>query len=57
MEGDGDARVPGGLGKLGELGDGEVAFLEPELGAVDRAAGRWGEIRAAADPPHRIAGR
>ena len=30
VEGDGDARAPGGLGKLGELGDEEVAFLEQE---------------------------
>lgn len=30
MQGDGDPRVLGGLGKLGELGDGEVAFLEQE---------------------------
>ena len=38
----GDAGAPHGLGKLGKLGglgDVEVAFLGPELGAVDRAVG------------------
>lgn len=34
VEGDGNVRMPGGLGKVGELGDVEVALLEAELGAV-----------------------
>lgn len=36
VEWDGDARMPGGLGKVGELGDAQVALLEGELGAVER---------------------
>ena len=53
MERDSDARAPR------EFGDGEVPFLEPELGAVEGLQVDGGEVRAAPNPrlleaPHHV---
>ena len=63
VEKGGDAGAPGGLdklGKLGELGGRKVALLEAELGAVEGLQVDGGEIGAAPDPrlleaPHHVA--